>query len=135
MPHYIITILLLVLCLCFGPFVALAEIKDVDSAKIASLLEESKNAYTVIDMRTPSEYHSAHIQGAMLIDIMAPSFKEKLRDLPKDATYIVYCRTDKRSTKGVSIMKDLGFENIIHMRGGILDWQKQGLPVRMGKDE
>jgi rhodanese-related sulfurtransferase len=38
-------------------------------------------------------------------------------------------RSGKRSAKAAALMKVLGFRDIYDIEGGIIAWEKQGLPV------
>ncbi len=71
------------------------------------------NGATVVDVRTPAEYESGNVEGALNIDVSAPDFVERVSELPKDDTYVVYCRSGNRSAAAISIMEDLGFTNLI----------------------
>ena len=68
---------------------------------------------TVIDVRTPSEYEAGNIDGALNIDVQAADFADRVGELPKDDTYVVYCRSGNRSAAAIDIMEDLGFTNLI----------------------
>ena len=68
---------------------------------------------TVIDVRTPSEYAAGNIEGALNIDVQAADFADRVGELPKDDTYVVYCRSGNRSAAAIDIMKDLGFTSLI----------------------
>ena len=68
---------------------------------------------TVIDVRTPSEYAAGTIEGALNIDVQAADFADRVGELPKDDTYVVYCRSGNRSAAAIDIMKDLGFTSLI----------------------
>ncbi|MFA6458924.1 MAG: rhodanese-like domain-containing protein [Candidatus Paceibacterota bacterium] len=75
---------------------------------------------TVIDVRTPEEYASGHIEGAINIDFYAPDFTQQLEKLSKAGAYSIYCRSGSRSGKALDIMKDLGFTDFKDLRGGYL---------------
>jgi len=73
---------------------------------------------TIIDIRTPQEYSSGHIDGAINIDFYAPDFAQQLEKLDKVAGYSIYCRSGSRSGKALDIMKNLGFTNVVDLQGG-----------------
>jgi len=68
---------------------------------------------TVIDVRTPAEYQAGNIDGALTIDVQAADFADRIGELPKDDTYVVYCRSGNRSAAAIDIMTDLGFTSLI----------------------
>jgi rhodanese-related sulfurtransferase len=84
----------------------------------------------VIDVRTPDEYASGHLEAATLqLDFRAPDFKDKLDKLDRNAVYLIYCRSGHRSGQALAMMKDMGFMNIHDIAGGITAWTAAGLPV------
>lgn len=76
----------------------------------------------LLDVRTPGEFASGKIRGARNIDIMSRDFVNQVKNLPKDKTYLVYCRSGNRSGQACEIMADLGFEKLKNMAGGIMRW-------------
>lgn len=68
---------------------------------------------TVIDVRTPAEYDSGHLDGALNIDVQSADFEALVSELPKDDTYVVYCRSGNRSATAAQIMEGLGFTDIV----------------------
>lgn len=83
----------------------------------------------VIDVRTPEEFAEGHIEGATLIDINSPTFGDEIDALDRDASYLVYCRSDNRSGQAVAIMQQLGFEQLWDMDGGVIAWSAEGRPL------
>lgn len=78
----------------------------------------------IIDVRTPKEYNSGHIKNSTLINFFDEDFKEQLSKLPKDKEVLIYCRSGNRSGKTFKILKDLGYNNVSDLEGGMLLWEK-----------
>ncbi|MCB9362087.1 rhodanese-like domain-containing protein [Candidatus Woesearchaeota archaeon] len=87
------------------------------------------NNVVLLDVRTPSEYDAAHLEGAKLIDYYSSDFKAQIEQLPRDDAYVVYCRTGARSGNTVKMMADMGFTDVTNMEGGINAWIAKGNPV------
>ena len=84
----------------------------------------------VIDIRTPEEYAAGHLEKVNInLDYYAPDFKGQLARLDKTAKYLIYCRSGGRSGKTLVIMKDMGFNEVHDIAGGINAWIAAGLPV------
>ena len=84
---------------------------------------------TIIDVRTPQEYASGHLKGAVNIDISNADFESQIAALPKDRTYILYCRSGVRAGAALQRMRDAGFTDVKNA-GGISDASKAtGLPI------
>ena len=79
--------------------------------------------YTLIDVRTPEEFAQASIPKAKNIDISGDSFEEELGKLEKEKPLFIYCKSGTRSAKAVEKAKEMGFERIIELEGGIEAWK------------
>lgn len=78
----------------------------------------------IIDARTPMEYAAGTLPNAINIDVKADDFAEKIDALDKSATYLMHCKSGKRSMKASEIMIELGFLDVTNMDGGYLAWIK-----------
>jgi len=105
-------------------------ITNVTAQETYTLIQEKSDDpdFKVLDVRTPDEYNTGHVEGAINIDYNSDTFKEKLDTLDKSGKYLVYCRSGNRSSEAVKVMEELGFTMIYHMNGGIIDWSAEGLP-------
>jgi rhodanese-related sulfurtransferase len=102
-------------------------VTDVTTSQAASLIQEG--GVKILDVRTPEEYAAGHVPDAVNIDVSSPSFDESVGALPKDATYVVYCRSGNRSTTASARMADLGFTTINNVKGSINDWSAAGITL------
>ncbi len=89
--------------------------------------------FVLLDIRTPAEVEAGHISGAVNLDFYDPAFRDDLAALDRDKVYLIYCRTGNRSGQAYSIMKELGFERVYDMGGGITQWIAAGYPVCIGQ--
>lgn len=80
----------------------------------------------LLDVRTPSEFASGHISGAVNVDVEAADFATKVSALDKTKTYAVYCRAANRSKVAMSAMVQLGFTSVYDLAGGINNWKSAG---------
>lgn len=122
-----------VLCVTLSTSVlADTEVIDVTPQQVEELLD-SKEVPIVIDARTPEEYAEGHIKGAIVIDVTAKDFKEKLGKMDKSKVYIVHCLSGARGRKAVKVFEKLGFKKVYHMNGGMMAWEDSGNPVDKGE--
>jgi len=98
-------------------------VKHLDPAAAAKLLT-TKDKPTVLDVRTAEEFAEGHLADAKNIDFMKSSFTEEVAKLDKKQPYLVHCKSGGRSAKTLAVFKKLGFENIYHLDGGIMAWEK-----------
>ena len=99
-------------------------VTTVTSSDAVQVLAEP--SINVIDVRTPAEFSSGHLPGAVNIDAEGSSFDQKIAGLSKTATYFVYCHSGNRSGVATDTMAKLGFTSIYNLKGGIADWQANG---------
>lgn len=106
-------------------------IENIDADGAYALIQQNAiNPYFVIlDIRTPDEYASGYIEGSTNLDYYAQSFSDDLADLEKENTYLIYCRTGRRTAEALEMMKELGFMEVYNMMGGITGWEAGGYPV------
>ena len=83
----------------------------------------------VLDVRAPEEFAAGQLEGARNLDVSAPDFAEQVAQLPADGRYAVYCRSGNRSAQALTVMRDAGIRDAVHLDGGITAWQSSGRPV------
>lgn len=128
LKHLFWTLLILV-----GVSFSVSAQNTADSAKVVSAdkFEKliSKNKNTLLDLRTPQEVQDGHLVGATNLDFLDEDFLEKIEQLDKSKTYLLYCRTGNKTRKAGAAMKKAGFKKVIMLDGGITSWKAQGKPI------
>ena len=76
----------------------------------------------ILDVRTPAEFASGHLPGAINLNVQAATFLNQVENLDKTATYAIYCRFGDRSQIALDAMVDAGFESVFGLAGGITEW-------------
>lgn len=84
-----------------------------ESAEPDAGIVEALAARTVIDVRTPAEFDAGHVEGALNLDVQDPGFDAAVSELPKDGSYVVYCRSGNRSAAAATRMSELGFTDVL----------------------
>ena len=89
-------------------------------------LMQNKDAF-VIDVHVPEQ---KHLNGT---DVWIPYDKlEEMQNLlpeDKNTLILVYCRSGHMSKIAASKLAEMGYKNIYDLDGGIIAWQKAGLPI------
>lgn len=94
----------------------------------------------VIDVREPTEWEQ-HIEGALQIPrgllefvadpecgpILPPSLKF---ELDPSRRLITYCNTGARASLAALTLKNMGFEAVANLDGGLTAWREAGLPTK-----
>lgn len=99
---------------------------SIDSKEAYGLIKADSNI-AILDVRTAKEFADGHVAGAVNIDVNQTDFAQKIDQLDRSKTYIVYCRSGRRSSKAVGIMATKGFKNLYNVSDGFLGWNKNGL--------
>ncbi len=101
---------------------------ELRSAQAKELIETVQP--TILDVRTAREFAQGHIDGAQLLPIR--EFQYRVDELAafKEEPIFIYCRSGNRSTVAAKILLDQGFERVYNLRYGIIEWAREGLPVK-----
>ena len=75
----------------------------------------------IIDVRTPEEWASGHLDGAIRIGIADADFPTQLEGLDKSADYFIYCRSGNRAGQAIDFMKSAGFTGNLVNGGSVAD--------------
>lgn len=94
-----------------------------------SLLEQIQQgkAY-LVDVRTPEEYNTDHLQYALNANIRGTDFNSQLSKLDKGKTIYLYCHSGNRSGKATDSLLVLGYNNSYNI-GALDSLKKIGFPV------
>ncbi len=72
----------------------------------------------VLDVRTRMEWNMGHVKGATLLDINSSTFAADVAKLDTSKTWLVYCRSGRRSAVAAEIMIKSGFPNVKNVKTG-----------------
>jgi sulfur-carrier protein adenylyltransferase/sulfurtransferase len=91
-------------------------------------LLDSGTRIALIDVREPAEWDINHIDGAQLIPSSSIASGEGLTGLSRDRRPVLYCKTGVRSAEALVAVRDAGFADVVHLRGGIVAWAQEMQP-------
>jgi sulfur-carrier protein adenylyltransferase/sulfurtransferase len=74
----------------------------------------------LVDVREPEELTISHLEGAL--PIPKGELPERVDELTRARSVVVFCRSGGRSADAVRTLLDLGFRNVRSLRGGINAW-------------
>ncbi len=123
------------IAIALGAFVATAALaEDPESTKVPSISaaelqarRESGGAPVVIDVRTPEEYASSHIPGA--VNVPFDQVARRIAEVDAPHGVALYCMVGPRARKGESALLGAGYKTVFHLEGGLAAWQAAGYPV------
>ena len=106
--------------------------EQISAAEVYELISGDATGITVIDIRRPAEYEEGHVPGSLYIGIMQDDFLQRLREFPRDDTYIIICWHGNTSRSVVFNMMREGFSSVCDIAGGYDAWRAAGLPLEQG---
>ena len=88
---------------------------------------EAGAAPVVIDVRTPEEYASGHIPGAL--NVPFDQVAQRIAEIDAPYGVALYCMVGPRARRGESALLAAGYESVFHLEGGLAAWLAAGLPI------
>lgn len=83
----------------------------------------------MLDVRENNEYSQGHIANSVHIPL--GDVKKRVDELGKykSGNVVVSCRSGARSGSIINYLRKQGFENVFNLRGGIMAWENENLPI------
>lgn len=100
--------------------------EEIAPKEFSEKIKFTKNPL-VLDVRTPDEFTSEHIDNAVNINWNSPDFVSKTDSYDKSKPVFVYCLSGGRSKKAAAKLNELGFTKVYELEGGILKWKADGM--------
>lgn len=104
----------------------------LDAVSFAELkVKLADGLVTVLDVRPADEFESGHLPGA--INIPLTELKRRLREIPKEAEIVAYCRGPwcVLAFEAVALLRDEG-RHAHRLEGGLPEWRQAGEAVAAG---
>jgi molybdopterin/thiamine biosynthesis adenylyltransferase/rhodanese-related sulfurtransferase len=111
-----------------------SQIREVDPGEVHELISNGHNGYVLVDVREQHEYEQSHLPGAVHVPRGHLESRIEGAAPDKDTRVITYCASGQRSALAANTMlKELGYENVESMNGGITLWKDRGFEVEVPK--
>ncbi len=98
-----------------------AQVHKIGAKDLKAWLDGGE-ALRLLDVRTPAERATAHIEGSVLV---SGDNIDELMDLPKDTKLVFYCHHGMRSFQAAQHFTQQGFRDVHNLEGGIDAWSLQ----------
>ncbi len=102
------------------------------AADVKQVATMQSSGALLLDVREADEYAQGHAPGAILIPL--GQLDQRLTEIAryKNQPVALICRSGKRSAKAQKLLEQAGFSATFNVEGGMIAWQKSGLPVVLG---
>jgi adenylyltransferase/sulfurtransferase len=100
-------------------------VSDVPTMTVHELkeLRDAGDNHFLLDVREPHELAISRIEGAVLIPL--GELETRTAELPRDKRILVHCKSGGRSARAVSKLRELGFNDVWNVSGGIIAWARE----------
>lgn len=90
-------------------------------------LESRPPDAVVLDVREPEEYAHGHVPGA--INLPQSDLASRLAEVPRNQPVFAICASGMRSFRVTQFLAQLGYDQVVSVRGGTEAWRAAGKPV------
>jgi rhodanese-related sulfurtransferase len=97
----------------------------------AEALAELRKGALLVDLRAVIETDYKKFDVPEVLYIPAPEFTARQDELPRDRPVIIADSVGLGSKAAVRDLMDHGFTNAANLNGGILDWEHDGMPIKV----
>jgi len=101
-------------------------IKELDVNALQNHFNEGKKI-RLLDVRSMGEIAQGVIPNAEAFPLNA--LPARLNEIDAEEITVLYCRSGARSGQGVGFMTQQGFDNVYNLRGGVMAWAQNGMPI------
>ena len=108
------------------------ELAPLSQDAVLALPKSGDAAPFVLDVRTPEEFVSGHVPGA--VNIPYDQIAARLAEVPKDKDVVLYCRSGRRAGMAGEVLAENGYTRLQHLQGDIVAWQEQQRPLEVPRD-
>jgi phage shock protein E len=122
-------------CLALAASVAMAgdaEVKSLTQDAFLALPRQGAEAPFVLDVRTPEEYASGYVPGA--VNIPHDQVASRLAEVPKDKEVVLYCRSGRRALQAADVLASNGYKDLAHLQGDMIAWVENSRPLAKPRD-
>jgi rhodanese-related sulfurtransferase len=104
-------------------------IKEIDAPQLAQWLEA--NECCVVDVRELREIAGGTIPGAQAMPLATVPLR--INELAKDQKIVMICHSGARSAQACMFLRQQGYTDVHNLRGGVLSWAGNRLPIKLPK--
>jgi len=99
--------------------------ESIPPKEFAEKIKATQNPQ-ILDVRTPEEFKTEHIDNAKNVNWNSDDFAVKAASFDKSKPVFVYCLSGGRSKKAANKLSELGFTTVYELEGGFLNWNEEG---------
>jgi molybdopterin/thiamine biosynthesis adenylyltransferase len=103
-------------------------VPEVTVAEVAERRQRGEDV-TLLDVREKDEVRTGYINGAISVPrgFLEMQITGQIPD--RDQDVVVYCAGGVRSLLAARVMREMGYQNVSSMAGGMTQWKDAGYPI------
>lgn len=90
--------------------------------------EEGTRDFVLVDVREPNEYEINQIPGSVLIpkgEFLNGNALGQLPSVDSGTQVVLHCKSGVRSAEALAVLKGAGYDDAVHVGGGVVAWVNQ----------
>ena len=104
--------------------------RGVTAQELVNLV--NRDGALIVDVRDQKEFSDGHIVDAVNIPHAALPARLSELERHKAKPIVVTCKMGQHASAAGTVLRKAGFENVSRLKGGIMEWRNQNLPVVKG---
>ena len=99
---------------------------EVSPEELLELMQrKGPRTFRLIDCREEDEFRICKLEWAELIPLTRIATDAPTRLIDKDKPVVIYCHLGLRSQYACGLLRELGYENVFNLSGGIDAWAER----------
>ncbi len=105
-------------------------VPEVSPIDLKAMIDNDED-FVLLDIREPDQVQHGEIYNMTTVNITRGYLEFKIEPVVPDSKtpIVVYCCTGKRSILAAQRLKEMGYQNVKSLEGGIQKWVEMGLPL------
>ena len=101
---------------------------SIEPSELAARIASAESP-VILDVRSPEEFSSGHIPGAVNIPYDQLSERLAASGLSPTAEIVVHCESGRRAEVATAILREAGYTDVRDLTGHMAAWRADGFPI------
>ncbi|MGC4119296.1 MAG: rhodanese-like domain-containing protein [Myxococcales bacterium] len=115
-----------------GQGLFIAGVTHISGREVLAAVERGA---AIVDVREEYEVVMKTFDVPGVIYLPTSTFKDSYQELPRGRPLILADAVGLRSKDAVLFLLEKGWADVANLNGGILDWEKEGMPTKVNPEE
>lgn len=102
-------------------------IQEVDAVELSDWISADNHEYRLVDVREIREQAQGVVPGSEPVPLA--TLPARMNEFSREDKLVIVCRSGARSAQACMFLQQQGYENVYNLRGGIMGWVGNNLPI------